>query len=498
MTASLPHPVQSSLHTNARIIPPEIQKDRPVNRVVGIAGLLVLVIAVTWATPLAAQYYARPVETAPQPDDIGGEYVLPEVQRPQARAEWLHIVDVAVMAAMLGLVAWVVLRRRSRKLTVVAVIVSLLYFGFYREGCVCPIGAIQNVAVALTDPHYAIPYTLIVIFFLPLVMALIFGRVFCGGVCALGAIQDLVLLKPLHLPRRLDKTLGLFKYVYLGLAIWFAVQPGVPGGTLTFEPGTTAQTITVPVVGDNDAEPDETFFVRLFGPTNAALGNDRAQCTITNDDGDVNASDTADASDPTEQADQSDPSDESNDQLTLTIADVTVTEGNTGKTDATFNVSLSAASSQPVTVSYAIVRGTATEADDYSVRVRDFIICRFDPFVGLFRMMGTGSMLMLGGGFLLVGLFIGRPYCRFFCPYGALLGIFSRFAWRGVTITPDTELDCGLCSRACPFGAIEKMRPVQSSCLSCARCYQSCPRERVRNGEIGVTEIEVPTTESNE
>ena len=34
---------------------------------------------------------------------------------------------------------------------------SLAYFGFYREGCICPIGSIQNVAVALTDPKYSIP-----------------------------------------------------------------------------------------------------------------------------------------------------------------------------------------------------------------------------------------------------------------------------------------------------------------------------------------------------
>ena len=84
----------------------------------------------------------------------------------------------------------------------------MAYFGFYREGCVCPIGSIQNVAVALTDPQYSIPMVVTATFFLPLVMAVFFGRAFCGGVCALGAMQELVLVKPVQVPPRLDRALG--------------------------------------------------------------------------------------------------------------------------------------------------------------------------------------------------------------------------------------------------------------------------------------------------
>jgi hypothetical protein len=49
----------------------------------------------------------------------------------------------------------------------------------------------------------------------------------------------------------------------------------------------------------------------------------------------------------------------------LTINDVTVTEGNTGTRSATFTVTLSAAASQPVTVAYATADGTATAGSDY-------------------------------------------------------------------------------------------------------------------------------------
>ena len=50
-----------------------------------------------------------------------------------------------------------------------------------------------------------------------------------------------------------------------------------------------------------------------------------------------------------------------------------------------------------------------------------FIICEWDPFMALFRRSGSTTMLGLGAGFLLLGIFVGTPYCRFLCPYGAFL-----------------------------------------------------------------------------
>ncbi|MHC5074726.1 MAG: 4Fe-4S binding protein, partial [Planctomycetota bacterium] len=44
-----------------------------------------------------------------------------------------------------------------------------------------------------------------------------------------------------------------------------------------------------------------------------------------------------------------------------------------------------------------------------------FIICRYDPFVSFFRITGHMSLLVLGVCFLLIGMFVGRPYCRFIC-----------------------------------------------------------------------------------
>lgn len=305
------------------------------SRFVRIGRASLLLLALDAAPALAQQFeYERPVDRAPTEEAIGEGYVTPAVQRPRPRATFWQVVDVALLAVAMGFAAWLALWRRQRGGLVAISVACVAYFGFYREGCICPIGATQNVTVALVDPHYAVPYYVIGIFVLPLVAALLFGRVFCAGVCPLGAIQELVALKTVRVPPRLDKALGSLKWVYLGLALYFAVLPAVE---------------------------------------------------------------------------------------------------------------------------------------------RDFVICRFDPFVGLFRFTGAAWLLATGGAFLVAGVFVGRPYCRWLCPYGALLSAFSRYAWRSFSITPDRELDCGLCQAACPYGAIVERRAVRTACFACGRCYRSCP-----------------------
>jgi NosR/NirI family nitrous oxide reductase transcriptional regulator len=293
------------------------------------------------------QQYSRPVDVAPTEEDIGEGYVVPPVQRPLPRSFWMEALDVGLLVVALSLSVWIVLTRRNRSWLVVLTIGCLAYFGFYRDGCVCPIGAIQNVTVSFIDPSYAVSYSVIAFFMLPLILALFFGRVFCGGVCPLGAIQELVVLKPVQVPRPVDRVLGSIKWTYLTVAILFAMLPAVS---------------------------------------------------------------------------------------------------------------------------------------------REFLICRWDPFVGFFRGDGPAHMLMIGGGLLVVGMFVGRPFCRYLCPYGALLSLTSRLSWTGVTITPDNELDCGLCSEACPYGAIENMRAVRSACLFCARCYSACPRHLADHTPVSISD----------
>jgi len=114
-------------------------------------------------------------------------------------------------------------------------------------------------------------------------------------------------------------------------------------GTVVFAPGQTSRSVSVYVRGDAAVESDETFGVRLSTAVGAVLGRSEATGTIRNDDG----------------LPQVVP--------TLSIGDVRLVEGNGGRSEARFTVSLSAASATPVSVRCSTADGTAMAAD------RDFL-----------------------------------------------------------------------------------------------------------------------------
>ena len=80
---------------------------------------------------------------------------------------------------------------------------------------------------------------------------------------------------------------------------------------------------------------------------------------------------------------------------------------------------------------------------------------------------------------VLVGLSIvvRNFWCRFLCPYGALLGFLSMLSPLKITRQKSTCIDCELCTKACPAAInVHKVDRVWSDeCTACFKCVEACP-----------------------
>jgi len=85
--------------------------------------------------------------------------------------------------------------------------------------------------------------------------------------------------------------------------------------------------------------------------------------------------------------------------------------------------------------------------------------------------------LMIIFALALFSLVVRSAWCRYLCPYGALIGLFSWISPVAVTRDEDTCIGCSKCTKGCP-GAIkvEEKKVVRSpECIGCMECVGNCP-----------------------
>lgn len=320
-------------------------------------GVIFLLLTLTLSS-----FAAATVETAAPVADIQDykNNYRPQEYHPESLSR--QIVDVIMLATMLTAAVYLSKtgKPRSRNLLILS---ALLYFGLWRGGCICPVGAISNVVLGIVHPEEVGRITAIT-FLLPLIFALFAGRIFCSSACPLGACQHFTTPKK---PPRLPTAINL-------LAL-----------------------ITAPLV------------------------------------------------------------------LILTVG--------------------------------AVLHSSC------------FLICWLDPYKPLFftghewarqlsnvlsgqTFTATGLACGLTAWLILIGVVLlscrlTRPFCRFVCPYGVLLGIFSLLGFRRRKIDRKKCISCGQCAKVCPVQAIgvqsEKNNITVSnySCLQCDRCCSHCPHDAI-------------------
>ena len=91
----------------------------------------------------------------------------------------------------------------------------------------------------------------------------------------------------------------------------------------------------------------------------------------------------------------------------------------------------------------------------------------------------NGSVFIV---FLIVTLFVDRPFCNYFCVHGAKIGVWSVLRIFGIAREKDKCIHCHLCDKVCPMNiSVENTTFVRHpNCINCMQCLCHCPKQCIK------------------
>ncbi len=100
----------------------------------------------------------------------------------------------------------------------------------------------------------------------------------------------------------------------------------------------------------------------------------------------------------------------------------------------------------------------------------------------LYDLLTTHFYVKYGILILLLSLFITtkRPFCRMFCPLGAIFSLFNKFAFIRMEVDLNKCSRCDLCYNVCPMEVRIWQNPDNVDCIRCMKCYDVCPDKAIK------------------
>ena len=132
---------------------------------------------------------------------------------------------------------------------------------------------------------------------------------------------------------------------------------------------------------------------------------------------------------------------------------------------------------------WAVVNMSATDIDAFQRSPYGLIVDV--RMLNFFRFLGTTAAVVLGI-LALLSIFVQNFWCRYLCPYGALLGLVSLGSPAKIKRYADPCIDCEKCAKACPSSlAVDQLVTIRSAeCTGCLECVAICPAKDALHLEL--------------
>jgi polyferredoxin len=98
--------------------------------------------------------------------------------------------------------------------------------------------------------------------------------------------------------------------------------------------------------------------------------------------------------------------------------------------------------------------------------------------LNFFRFLGETGLIVIGV-LAVASLLVQNFWCRYLCPYGALLGLAALPGPLRIRRNPQACIDCAKCAKACPSALpVDKLVSIKSAeCTACLECVAVCPAQ---------------------
>jgi polyferredoxin len=98
--------------------------------------------------------------------------------------------------------------------------------------------------------------------------------------------------------------------------------------------------------------------------------------------------------------------------------------------------------------------------------------------LNFFRYLGETAAIV-PGVLVIASVLMQNFWCRYLCPYGALLGIVSFISPLRIRRSQESCIDCAKCAKACPSALpVDRLISIKSAeCTGCLECVAVCPAE---------------------